>query len=81
MLASGYLTDPLDSAEQVSGKEINSLHNYKDIAKNRKDGMHIDHVFYTPSNSKAVSAKVILDNNTKVASDHLPIYMDWLIAD
>ena len=81
MLASGYLTDPLDGAEQVSGKEINSLHNYKDIAKNRKDGLHIDHVFYTPANSRAVSAKVVLDNNTKIGSDHLPIYMDWLIAD
>ena len=71
----------IDGAEQVSGKEINSLHDYKDIAKNRKDGLHIDHVFYTPANSRAVSAKVVLDNNTKIGSDHLPIYMDWLIAD
>ena len=58
-----------------------SMANYKPKEKISKSGLHIDHVFYTPANSKVLSWKLILDSYDGVyGSDHLPIMIDWKIA-
>ena len=58
-----------------------SMANYKPKEKISKNGLHIDHVFYTPANSKVLSWKLILDSYDGVyGSDHLPIMIDWKIA-
>ena len=58
-----------------------SMANYKPKEKISKNGLHIDHVFYTPANSKVLSWKLILDSYDGVyGSDHLPIVIDWKIA-
>ena len=58
-----------------------SMANYRPKEKITKNGLHIDHVFYTPANSKVLSWKLILDSYDGVyGSDHLPIVIDWKIS-
>jgi exonuclease III len=58
-----------------------SMANYRPKEKITKNGLHIDHVFYTPANSKVLSWKLILDSyDGMYGSDHLPIVIDWKIS-
>ena len=83
LIESGIVEDSMLALPAL--KRINSQYfsmaNYKPKEKISKSGLHIDHVFYTPANSKVLSWKLILDSYDGVyGSDHLLIMIDWKIA-
>jgi endonuclease/exonuclease/phosphatase family metal-dependent hydrolase len=83
LIESGIVDDTMLALQ--AGKRENweyfSMSNYKPIETVRKNHLHIDHVFYTPSNSKVITWKLILDSCDGIfGSDHLPIVIDWKIA-
>ena len=83
LIESGIVDDAmlaLPAAKRINSQYF-SMANYKPKEKISKSGLHIDHVFYTPANSKVLSWKLILDSYDGVyGSDHLPIMIDWKIA-
>lgn len=83
LIESGIVDDAM-LALPVSKREnaqYYSMSHYKPKETIAKNGLHIDHVFYTPANSKVLSWKLILDSYDGVfGSDHLPIVIDWKIA-
>jgi endonuclease/exonuclease/phosphatase family metal-dependent hydrolase len=83
LVESGIVEDSmlaLPSPKRINAQYF-SMANYKPKEKISKSGLHIDHVFYTPANSKVLSWKLILDSYDGVyGSDHLPIMIDWKIA-
>ena len=61
--------------------EYQSLTGYKSAEKLPKNGKHIDHVFYTPNSVKINKWELIIKSyDGKWGSDHLPIYVDCVIA-
>ena len=61
--------------------EYQSLTGYKSAEKLPKNGRHIDHVFYTPNSVKINKWELIIKSyDGKWGSDHLPIYVDCVIA-
>ena len=83
LIESGIVEDSMLalSASKRINSQYFSMANYKPKEKISKSGLHIDHVFYTPANSKVLSWKLILDSYDGVyGSDHLPIMIDWKIA-
>lgn len=83
LIDSGIVDDSmlaLPAAKRVNAKYY-SMGHYKPKEKITKNGLHIDHVFYTPANSKVLTWKLIPDSYDGVyGSDHLPIVIDWKIA-
>ena len=83
LIESGIVDDTmlaLPAAKRINAQYYSMAH-YKPKEKITKNGLHIDHVFYTPANSKVLSWKLILDSYDGVyGSDHLPIMIDWKIA-
>ena len=83
LIDSGIVDDSmlaLPAPKRVNSQYF-SMANYKPKEKISKNGLHIDHVFYTPANSKVLSWKLILDSYDGVyGSDHLPIVVDWKIS-
>lgn len=56
--------------------------NFKPLSTVAKNGLHLDHIFYTPATSKVLAWELITDPCGEVyGSDHLPIYMDWQLAE
>ncbi len=83
LIESGIVEDSMLAlpAPKRENAQYFSMANYKPKEKISKSGLHIDHVFYTPANSKVLSWKLILDSYDGVyGSDHLPIMIDWKIA-
>lgn len=83
LIESGIVDDAMLAlpAGKRENWEYFSMSNYKPIETIRKNNLHIDHVFYTPSNSKVITWKLILDSCDGIfGSDHLPIVIDWKIA-
>ena len=83
LIDSGIVDDTmlaLPASKRVNAQYF-SMGHYKPKEKITKNGVHIDHVFYTPANSKVLSWKLVLDSYDGVyGSDHLPIVIDWKIA-
>lgn len=81
ILHCGYLRDAMDDAPEVVNSHYSSMQSYKPEASNKKNGRHIDHIFYTPADSKVLKWELVMNEDAILASDHLPIYMDWIISD
>lgn len=83
LVESGIVDDAmlaLPASKRVNW-EYFSMANYKPKETIRKNNLHIDHIFYTPATSKVQSWRLILDSHEGVfGSDHLPIVIDWKIA-
>jgi endonuclease/exonuclease/phosphatase family metal-dependent hydrolase len=83
ILASGFLADSMLALPEAERKnwEYFSMSHYKPISTVKKSYRHIDHVFYTPATSRVGSWQLILDSYDGVfGSDHLPILIEWTIA-
>lgn len=81
IVSSGFLADSMLAVSNAVNSEYFSMSHYKPIETVRKDGKHIDHIFYTPNSSKVLSWKLILDSyDGAFGSDHLPIMIEWKIA-
>lgn len=78
---SGIVDDSMDAVANPINKQYQSLTGYKSAEKLPKNGMHIDHLFYTPNAVKINNWELIIKSyDGKWGSDHLPIYVDCVIA-
>ena len=78
---SSILADTMDNSPVTVNKECQSISGYKPITTRPANGMHIDHVFYTPNSIKIKHWELIVkDYNGYWGSDHHPIFVDCTIA-
>lgn len=75
------LKDTMLATENAVNKQYQSHTTYKPAQQRAANGMHIDHLFYTPNSVKINRWELIIkDYDGKWGSDHLPIYVDCRIA-
>jgi endonuclease/exonuclease/phosphatase family metal-dependent hydrolase len=78
---SSLLSDTMDHSPVTVNKECQSISGYKPITTRPMNGMHIDHVFFTPNSIKIKHWELIVkDYNGYWGSDHHPIFVDCTIA-
>ena len=78
---SPLLADTMDDAPVTINKKFQSISGYKPITTRPANGMHIDHIFYTPNAIKLKHWELIVkDYNGYWGSDHHPIFVDCTIA-
>ena len=81
IVSCGFISDSMLAVANAVNSEYFSMSHYKPIETVKKEGKHIDHIFYTPNSSKVLSWKLILDSyDGAFGSDHLPIMIEWKIA-
>lgn len=81
IVSSGFIDDTLVAISDPVDAEYFSMSNYKPMSTVPKSGKHIDHVFFTPANSRALSWQLITSSyDGNFGSDHLPILVEWKIA-
>ena len=81
MAESGVITDALYMVDNPVNAEYYSMSHYKPMNTVPKHGMHLDHIFFTPANSKVTSWHMITDClNGQFGSDHFPIMIHWYLA-
>lgn len=81
MAESGVIKDALYAVDTPINAEYYSMSHYKPMDTVPKHGMHLDHIFFTPDNSKVTSWHMITDSlNGQFGSDHLPIMIQWYLA-
>ena len=79
--SSALLKDTMLATENAVNKSYQSHTNYKPAESLAKNGRHIDHLFYTPNSVKINRWELIIKAyDGKYGSDHLPIYVDCVIA-
>ena len=79
--SSALLKDTMLATENAVNKEYQSHTNYQPAESKPKNGRHIDHLFYTPNSIKINRWELIIKSyDGKYGSDHLPIYVDCVIA-
>ena len=82
MQESGVITDALYAVENPVNAQYYSMSHYKPMDTVPQHGMHLDHIFYTPANSKVGAWHMITDClNGQFGSDHFPILIEWYISD
>ena len=78
---SELLDDTMLAVPRPLNAQYQSYTNYGPADKRPLNGMHIDHIFYTPNSIKINRWELIIkDYDGKWGSDHLPIYIDCVIA-
>ena len=78
---SELLDDTMLAVPRPVNAQYQSYTNYGPADKRPLNGMHIDHIFYTPNSIKINRWELIIkDYDGKWGSDHLPIYVDCVIA-
>ena len=78
---SEFLDDTMLAVPRPINAQYQSYTNYAPASKRALNGMHIDHIFYTPNSVKINRWELIIkDYDGKWGSDHLPIYVDCVIA-
>lgn len=79
-----WLSDSMTSLPEKkrTNWEYFSMANFKPLSTVPKNHLHLDHIFYTHNNSRVLSWKLITDAPGGVyGSDHLPITVEWQIAE
>lgn len=76
----------LDNSKLAVKNPVNYLYysqaRYKSINTVSQKDVHIDHIFYTPANSKIESWELVIKTyGGYYGSDHLPIVVDWRISE
>ena len=80
-MASALVKDTMLATENAINKQYQSHANYVSATKRAANGMHIDHLFYTPNSVNINRWEMIIkDYDGKWGSDHLPIFVDCTIA-
>lgn len=76
----GFLSDAKKKAAKTENAEYSSMRRYAKEVK--KDGYQLDHIYFTVGKSKVKYWKLIMDehNGMRGGSDHMPIYIDWIIS-
>ena len=81
MVDNGFISDSMLAVPHPVNSEFFSMSHYKPMDTVPRNGKHIDHIFYTPDSSRVLSWKLITDSyDGYFGSDHLPIMIEWLIA-
>ena len=81
MVSNGFIKDSMLAVPNPVNSEYFSMSHYRPMDTVAKSGKHIDHVFFTPNSSKVLSWKLITDSyDGYFGSDHLPIMIEWLVA-
>ncbi len=79
--SSGFLFDTMTSVENPVNAAFNSEPGYRAPSTFPRKGLHIDHIFYTPSCVKLLSWELITYTlNGKMGSDHIPIMIQCKLA-
>ena len=76
----GFLADAKKKAGKAENAAYSSMRRYaKEIAK---DGYQLDHIYFTVGKSKVKYWKLVMDEHDGMrgGSDHMPIYIDWLLS-
>ena len=76
----GFLADAKKKASKAENAEYSSMRRYaKEVKKN---GYQLDHIYFTVGKSKVKYWKLIMDEHDGMlgGSDHMPIYIDWIIS-
>lgn len=62
--------------------EYFSMSNFKPMSTVAKSHTHLDHIFYTPANSRVLTWKMVTWSKDGVfGSDHLPVVIDWQLGE
>ena len=84
MVECPWISDSMTSLPERKREnwEYFSMANFKPLSSVPKSRLHLDHIFYTHNNSRVLSWKLITDAPDGVyGSDHLPITVEWQIAE
>lgn len=76
----GFLADAKKKAAKAENAEYSSMRRYAKEVK--KDGYQLDHIYFTVGKSKVKYWKLIMDEHDGMlgGSDHMPIFIDWIIS-
>lgn len=77
---SGFMVDAKKKASKEENAEYSSMRRYAE--KVEKNGYQLDHIYVTAGSTKVKSWKLIMDEHDGLrgGSDHMPIYIDWIIS-
>ncbi|MBR1705802.1 MAG: exo-alpha-sialidase [Bacteroidales bacterium] len=77
---SGFLADTKKRAAKAENAEYSSMRRYApEVAKN---AYQLDHIYFTTGKSKVKTWKLVMDEHDGMrgGSDHMPIYIDWILS-
>lgn len=76
----GFLADAKKKAAKAENAAYSSMRRY--AREVNKDGYQLDHIYFTVGKSKVKYWKLIMDEHDGMlgGSDHMPVYMDWIIS-
>lgn len=78
---SPFLKDAMLAVAEPVNAQYQSHAEYKPAPSKAANGMHIDHIFYTPNAIRIKHWEMIIKSHKGYyGSDHLPIYIDCIIA-
>lgn len=77
---SGFMVDAKKKAAKAENAEYSSMRRY--AATVEKNGYQLDHIYVTSGSTKVKNWKLIMDDHAGLrgGSDHMPIYIDWIIS-
>lgn len=77
---SGFMVDAKKKAAKAENAEYSSMRRYAE--KVEKNGYQLDHIYVTAGSTKVKYWKLIMDEHDGMrgGSDHMPIYIDWIIS-
>ena len=81
IMDSGFLGNSKLAVDDAVNHMYYSQARYKSINTVSQKDIHIDHIFYTPSNSRIESWELVIKTfGGYYGSDHLPIVTDWRLV-
>lgn len=77
---SGFMVDAKKKAAKAENAEYSSMRRYSPTVE--KNGYQLDHIYVTAGCTKVKNWKLIMDEHDGMlgGSDHMPIYIDWIIS-
>lgn len=81
LLDSPILNDAMLAVSEPINAQYRSCVGYRPVTKATADGMHIDHIFFTPHAVRVQHWQLVTEtHNGNPGSDHQPIFIDCKIA-
>ena len=78
---SPFLEDTMLAVTEPVNAQYQSYGDYKPVTSRAANGMHIDHIFYTPNAIRIKHWELIIKaHKGHYGSDHLPIFVDCVIG-
>lgn len=77
---SGFMVDAKKKAAKAENAAYSSMRRYAPTVE--KNGYQLDHIYVTSGSTKVKYWKLIMDDHDGMrgGSDHMPIYIDWMIS-